>query len=286
MFFIVCFPFLYKYSLFFWIALFIIKNIMGKKFIISEDERNRILGLHETAKNNYGTVISEQYAGVAFGAEQNGLRIKKVEATEQVVAGQPAAQPAAQPQNAGVPNLSVFDKYIPTKEEVINYVKGLSGLSTEEEIQKSLESPFYSKMYKIIAPLEVNLSIDKKSLPTQDENWKEWYVDKGLATKDYAGTVRFVDDISSKAPAIFQAAAQKYDWENLKKNLGIFKEWAMANPNAVLPNRGSSNPTAYAAYNKYLQSKGARDTDFARSVAYSLGLIKKGGDLTPLRNLS
>jgi hypothetical protein len=86
MFFIVCLPFLYKYSLFFWIALFIIKNIMGKKFIISEDERNRILGLHETAKNNYGTVISEQYAGVAFGGEQNGLKIKKVEATEQTMA--------------------------------------------------------------------------------------------------------------------------------------------------------------------------------------------------------
>ena len=67
---------------------------MGKKFIISEDERNRILGLHETAKNNYGTVISEQYAGVAFGAEQNGLRIKKVEATEQVVPAKPAAKPA------------------------------------------------------------------------------------------------------------------------------------------------------------------------------------------------
>ena len=131
-----------------------------------------------------------------------------------------------------------------------------------------------------------NIAFDKKSLPTQDENWKEWYVDKGLATKDYAGTVRFVDDISSKAPAIFQAAAQKYDWENLKKNLGIFKEWAMANPNAVLPNRGTSKPEVYAAYKKYLQSKGARDTDFAQSVAYSLGLIKKGGDLTPLRNLS
>jgi hypothetical protein len=68
---------------------------MGKKFIISEDERNRILGLHETAKNNYGTVISEQYAGVAFGAEQNGLRIKKVEATEQVVPPQPVAKPTA-----------------------------------------------------------------------------------------------------------------------------------------------------------------------------------------------
>ena len=39
-------------------------------------------------------VIEEQYAGVAFGAEQNGLRIKKVEATEQVVTGQQSTPPA------------------------------------------------------------------------------------------------------------------------------------------------------------------------------------------------
>jgi hypothetical protein len=67
---------------------------MGKKFIISEDERNRILGLHETAKSDYGTVISEQYAGVAFGGEQNGLKIKKMETTEQAVTGQQSTPPA------------------------------------------------------------------------------------------------------------------------------------------------------------------------------------------------
>jgi hypothetical protein len=287
MFFIVCLPFLHKYSLFFWIALFIIKNIMGKKFIISEDERNRILGLHETAKNNYGTVISEQYAGVAFGAEQNGLRIKKVEATEQAVAGQPAAQPAAQPQNAGVPNLSVFDKYVPTKEEVMNYVKSLSGLKTDEDIQKALQNPFYTKMYKIIEPLEVNMDMGKKTLPTPGENWREWYLYKGMADKDVTGNVRLnPQSLTSKAPEVFAQAAQKYDWENLRKNLGIFKEWAMANPTQVLPNRGTSKPDVYAAYNKFLQSKGARDVDFARKVAYNLGLINQGGDLTPLRNLS
>ena len=254
---------------------------MGKKFIISEDERNRILGLHETAKNNHGTVISEQYAGVAFGSEPNGLRIKKVEATEQVAAGQTAAQPAAQPQNAGVPNLSIFDKYVPTKEEVMNYVKGISGLKTDEEIQKSLQNPFYTKMYKIIAPLEVNLDIDKKSLPTQDENWREWYLYKGMADKDVTGNIRINPEaLSAKAPAIFAQVAQKYDWENLKKNLAILKEWAMANPNSTLPRSYDAN------FQKYLKSKGATDTRFATSVAYSLGLIKKGGDLSPLRNLS
>jgi hypothetical protein len=193
----------------------------------------------------------------------------------------------AQPQSAGVPNLSIFDKYVPTKEEVMSYVKGLSGQNTEEEVMASLQSPFYQKMYNIIAPLEANLSIDKKTLPPQDENWREWYVYKGLATKSGFGNISFVDDITSKGPVVFGAAAQKYDWENLKKNLGIFKEWAMANPEAKnLPNRGSSKPEVYAAYKEYLQSKGAKDTEFARTVAYRLGLIGKGGDLTPLRNLS
>lgn len=255
---------------------------MGKKFIISEDERSRILNLHETAKNNHGTLMSEQYAGVAFGAEQNGLRIKKVEATEQVAAGQTAqAKPASQPQGSGLPNLSIFDKYVPTKEEVMNYVKSITGLATEEEIQKSLQSPFYTKMYKIIAPLEVNLDIDKKSLPTQDENWKEWYVYKGLGSKDYAGNIKLdANALTTKGPAIFAEVAQKYDWENLKKNLGILKQWAMENPNSTLPRAYDAN------FQKYLKSKGATDTRFATSVAYNLGLIKKGGDLTPLRNLS
>jgi hypothetical protein len=61
---------------------------MSRKFIISEDERARILGLHETAKINHGTVISEQSMGVAFVDEQNGLKIKKMDTREQ------SAQPA------------------------------------------------------------------------------------------------------------------------------------------------------------------------------------------------
>ena len=155
---------------------------MSRKFIISEDERARILGLHETAKNNHGTVISEQSMGVGFmSGEPNGLKIKKGETTEQVAAGQTAqSQPAAQPQGSGVPNLSIFDKYIPSKEEVMDYVKGLNGLSSEEEIEKSLASPFYTKMYKLIAPFERNVDIANKTLPEQGENWKEWYFDKPI----------------------------------------------------------------------------------------------------------
>jgi hypothetical protein len=93
------------------------KIIMKKSILLNEDEKNRILNLHETAKNLYENkkpvssiketntkkedmkkvikltesdlekivrrVIEEQYMGVAFGGEQNGLQIKKMETKEQ-----------------------------------------------------------------------------------------------------------------------------------------------------------------------------------------------------------
>ena len=93
------------------------KISMKKSILLNEDEKSRILNLHETAKNLYENkkpvssvkedktkkedmkkvikltesdlekivrrVIEEQYMGVAFGGEQNGLKIKKGEFTEQ-----------------------------------------------------------------------------------------------------------------------------------------------------------------------------------------------------------
>lgn len=104
------------------------KIIMKKSILLNEDEKNRILNLHETAKNLYENkkpvssiketntkkedmkkvikltesdlekivkrVIEEQYMGVAFGGEQNGLRIKKMETKEQTVTGQQSTPPA------------------------------------------------------------------------------------------------------------------------------------------------------------------------------------------------
>lgn len=53
---------------------------MSKKVIkLTESDLERIVR----------RVIEEQYAGVAFGSEPNGLRIKKVEATEQSTTGVP-----------------------------------------------------------------------------------------------------------------------------------------------------------------------------------------------------
>ena len=251
---------------------------MGKKFIISEDERNRILNLHETAKNNHGTLMSEQYAGVAFGAEQNGLRIKKVEATEQVAAGQ--AQPASQPQASGVPNLSIFDKYVPSNAEMQQYVKSLSGAKTQEEIEASLKSQFYTKLSKILNTMELNIPIEQKTLPTQDERWREWYLAKGLAKKDNSGNIQFdFDALDAKAPQLFAQAAQKYDWDKIKQALGVIQQFAKQYPNDKMysPN-----------FNEYYKKAGIDYNTMARAnaVGAAVGLIGKGKDLTTIRNFS
>ena len=84
---------------------------MSRKFIISEDERARILGLHETAKSNHGTVISEQSIGVGFmSGEPNGLKIEKNENMEQVQPGIAGGAPADKKQiyNDDIAKISQF----------------------------------------------------------------------------------------------------------------------------------------------------------------------------------
>ena len=54
---------------------------MRKLFNIDQDEKNRILEMHENATKRH---YLNEYSGVAFGDEQNGL---KIDATEQYVQG-------------------------------------------------------------------------------------------------------------------------------------------------------------------------------------------------------
>jgi hypothetical protein len=56
---------------------------MRKLFNIDQDEKNRILEMHENATKRH---YLNEYSGVAFGDEQNGLKIEKVETTEQDLA--------------------------------------------------------------------------------------------------------------------------------------------------------------------------------------------------------
>jgi len=53
---------------------------MRKLFNIDQEEKNRILEMHENATKRH---YLNEYSGVAFGDEQNGLKIEKVETKEQ-----------------------------------------------------------------------------------------------------------------------------------------------------------------------------------------------------------
>jgi hypothetical protein len=53
---------------------------MRKLFNIDQEEKNRILEMHENATKKH---YLNEYSGVAFGDEQNGLKIEKVETKEQ-----------------------------------------------------------------------------------------------------------------------------------------------------------------------------------------------------------
>ena len=87
---------------------------MSRKFIISEDERARILGLHETAKSNHGTVISEQSIGIGFkSGEPNGLKIKKEENMEQVAGKTPTTMTPSQTQMKPTYELNSVAYYVP-----------------------------------------------------------------------------------------------------------------------------------------------------------------------------
>jgi hypothetical protein len=59
---------------------------MRKLFNIDQEEKNRILEMHENATKKH---YLNEYSGVAFGDEQNGLKIEKVETKEQTAPVQP-----------------------------------------------------------------------------------------------------------------------------------------------------------------------------------------------------
>ena len=68
------------------IYLYVNHKNMRKLFNIDQDEKNRILEMHENATKRH---YLNEYSGVAFGDEQNGLKIEKVETKEQTAPVQP-----------------------------------------------------------------------------------------------------------------------------------------------------------------------------------------------------
>ena len=68
------------------IYLYVNHKNMRKLFNIDQDEKNRILEMHVSANKRH---YLNEYSGVAFGDEQNGLKIEKVETKEQTAPVQP-----------------------------------------------------------------------------------------------------------------------------------------------------------------------------------------------------
>ncbi len=113
---------------------------MRKLFNIDQDEKNRILEMHENATKRH---YLNEYSGVAFGDEQNGLKIKKVEATEQTMAtGGDDAKVKYKNLIAKVDQFLPFD--IKQLQDVANKVKSGEGVLIDViqpflDIQKLLE---------------------------------------------------------------------------------------------------------------------------------------------------
>lgn len=89
-------------------------------------------------------VIEEQYAGVAFGAEQNGLRIKKIETNEQSVSEQDSVVPTAQAKlvnyNYG-PNsvpFKVDQNIFPTQNSFDSLVSTMPNVPAFQEIERTI----------------------------------------------------------------------------------------------------------------------------------------------------
>ena len=245
---------------------------MSRKFNISEDERARILGLHETAKINHGTVISEQSMGVAFGGEQNGLKIKKEENMEQAAAvGQPQASPTQQ--SPIQTNLAVFDKYVPSQQEIGQLLASLKGTSDTSGLQTLMANQGYKKISSIMNKIESQLPWDARTFPPTDENWLSWYKSKGLI--DDNGNM-FPDKIDE----VFAPMVQKYNFENVKKGLGVMQEFAKANPQKA--------NYRTAEFKKFYQDKGMNYNTMATAYAVgaAVGLIDRAGSLLGLAKVA
>ena len=172
-------------------------NLIMKRLIISEDERRRILSMHESA-------TKRQYLG-----EQENVT------------------PDA---TVSKPN---FGNYIPTNAERDAFVAGINNIngSTEADLLKLYEGEFLTKLRKI---LQANPQT-AQMLPTTGDNWKQWYVDNKLGNKTVTGDVQI--DIAAALPAvkkIFLDASKMYDFDAIDKALSVMYQYAKQTENPTL----------------------------------------------------
>jgi len=110
---------------------------MRKLFNIDQEEKNRILEMHENATKRH---YLNEYSGVAFGDEQNGLKIEKVETTEQVRTGE--VTPDQQKQMFDKDMLAVNEKLPIDSKTLATMGSKLNG------IEKSLVGPQFETALK------------------------------------------------------------------------------------------------------------------------------------------
>jgi hypothetical protein len=211
--------------------------------------------------------------GVAFGGEQNGLKIKKEENMEQAAAvGQPQAAPTQQ--SPIQTNLAVFDKYVPSKEELNQLIASLKGVQDASGVQQLMANAGWKKISGIMNKIESQLPWDARSFPPTDENWLSWYKNKGII--DNSNNI-----VAAKVPEVFTPVVQKYDFEKIKQVLGKMKEFAISNPQKAnyreFRNFVKTNPE----FDNLANMVGA-----AYAVGAAIGGIDRAGNLVGLTKLA
>lgn len=119
---------------------------MRKLFNIDQEEKNRILEMHVSANKRH---YLNEYSGVAFGDEQNGLKIEKVETKEQVVATPPTGNASAQPKPVDQAIMSKIQGTFPTpmKDDVgkMTFLRTESDSGKYDTIVKFLANSNYGR---------------------------------------------------------------------------------------------------------------------------------------------
>ena len=237
---------------------------MKKSILLNEDEKSRILNLHETAKNLYENkkpvssvkedktkkedmkkvikltesdlekivrrVIEEQYMGVAFGGEQNGLQIKKMETKEQALP-EPGGNTGAPMDKKQIYNqlISKINEFIPvnTKEFApilaIAKTPGTGNMDAFKEYQNVIQ-----KVHEILPKLNPN---GNKEAMTS--NWEKYTSNTGLGSiaQSYKGTLAasLQDIMNIKNGLSYLAGVKagvmipKPQWLNNTQNLDLLK---------------------------------------------------------------
>lgn len=173
-------------------------------------------------------VIEEQYMGVAFGAEQNGLRIKKVEATEQVGKPIPKKTPTnmtpSKTQDKPTYELNSIAYYVPGLDESsLNKFVSILPYAYEAKLTPVQLRKYYENVFGVKSPL----GADANPFAVPDETFE-----KGAFNEPFPS---YVKNFYSLKESLYNSmlAYLKY-WRPNLKGLDVLKNQAFLNDPAVI----------------------------------------------------